>query len=88
MIVLMANHMLRPVGGYPQVEAWRHSGGWYRQVINDRAREDLGWRPRYDFSYVLDRLAAGDDPRSRLSLAVGSKGYHAHKSVEGPYPVE
>ena len=48
-----------------------------------RARRDLGWAPRYDFAYALERLAAGEDPRSPLALEVGAKGYHAESS--GPY---
>lgn len=78
----------------PEYEAEYARRGWQmfpsidRVYVNDRARKDLGWRPRYDFRYVLDRLAAGEDPRSSLSRAVGSKGYHAHKFAEGPYPVE
>jgi UDP-glucose 4-epimerase len=56
--------------------------------VNERARNELGWRPRYDFRYVLDRLKARADPRSPLSRAIGSKGYHADKFSEGPYPVE
>jgi len=66
---------------------WRMFAGIDRVYVNERARNDLGWRPRYDFGYVLERLRAGDDPRSPLSLAVGSKGYHDRKFVEGPYPV-
>jgi UDP-glucose 4-epimerase len=66
---------------------WRMFPGIDRVYVNERARNDLGWRPRYDFRYVLDRLRSGVDPRSPLSLAVGSKGYHAHKFAEGPYPV-
>ena len=38
---------------------------------------ELGWPPRYDFRHALDRLAAGEDPRSPLARAVGAKGYHA-----------
>jgi UDP-glucose 4-epimerase len=56
-----------------------------RVYVNDRARNELGWRPRYDFRHALDRLQAGDDPRSRLALAVGAKGYHAVST--GPYTV-
>ncbi len=66
---------------------WRMFPGIDRVYVNERARKDLGWRPRYDFRYVLDRLRAGADFRSPLSRAVGSKGYHAHKFAEGPYPV-
>ena len=56
---------------------WRMFPGIDRVYVNDRARADLGWTPRYDFRYVLDRLKAGDDPRSPLARAVGAKGYHA-----------
>ena len=47
-----------------------------RVYVNDRARRDLGWTPRYDFRLALDRLAAGDDPRSELTHTIGAKGYH------------
>jgi nucleoside-diphosphate-sugar epimerase len=78
----------------PQYEAEYERRGWKmfpgidRVYVNERARAELGWRPRYDFRYVLDRLRAGDDPRSPLARAVGSKGYHSRKFAEGPYPVE
>jgi UDP-glucose 4-epimerase len=48
-----------------------------RVYVNARARHDLGWSPRYDFRWALDRLAAGEDPRSPLALAIGAKGYHS-----------
>jgi hypothetical protein len=57
-----------------------------RVYVNDRARKALGWEPRYDFRHVIDCLKAGDDPRSPLARAVGSKGYHARKHAAGPYP--
>ncbi|MCI0640904.1 MAG: NAD(P)-dependent oxidoreductase [Gemmataceae bacterium] len=66
---------------------WKMFPGIDRVYVNERARKDLGWRPRYDFRYVLDCLRAGADPRSPLARAVGSKGYHAHPFTEGPYPV-
>ena len=48
-----------------------------RVYVNERARRELGWRPRHDFASVVARLAAGeDDFRSALARAVGSKGYH------------
>ncbi len=56
---------------------WIMFPGIERVYVNERARKDLGWRPRYDFAYVLGRLKAGQDFRSPLSRAVGSKGYHA-----------
>ncbi|HXJ18448.1 MAG TPA: NAD(P)-dependent oxidoreductase, partial [Candidatus Polarisedimenticolia bacterium] len=60
----------------------------YRVYVNERARSELGWRPRYDFNCIIDLLRAGDDPRSPLARSVGSKGYHAEPFSEGPYPVE
>jgi nucleoside-diphosphate-sugar epimerase len=67
---------------------WKMFPSIDRVYVNARAREELGWRPRYDFGYVLDRLKAGEDPRSPLARAVGSKGYHASTFAGGPYPVE
>lgn len=60
---------------------WRMFPGIERVYVNERARKDLGWRPRYDFRHVLDSLKAGADPRSPLSRAVGSKGYHKPYTV-------
>ncbi|GGH04585.1 NAD-dependent epimerase/dehydratase family protein [Pedobacter zeae] len=58
-----------------------------RVYVNEKARCELGWKPKYDFGYVLDCIAAGKDFRSQLSLDVGIKGYHAETFTEGPYPV-
>jgi UDP-glucose 4-epimerase len=67
---------------------WRMFPGIERVYVNERARKELGWQPRYDFPHVLAKLKAGMDPRSELSRLVGSKGYHADDFAEGPYPVE
>jgi UDP-glucose 4-epimerase len=67
---------------------WRMFPSIGRVYINQRAREELGWQPRYDFKSILDRLAAGDDLRSPLARTIGSKGYHAAVFADGPYPVE
>jgi UDP-glucose 4-epimerase len=67
---------------------WRMFPSIGRVYVNQRARDELGWRPRYDFRFILDRLAAGDDPSSPLARAIGSKGYHADAFPDGPYPVE
>jgi UDP-glucose 4-epimerase len=67
---------------------WKMFPGIDRVYVNERARRELGWRPRYDFRHVLERLKAGESARSALALAVGSKGYHARTFEEGPYPVE
>jgi nucleoside-diphosphate-sugar epimerase len=54
---------------------WRMFPSIERVYVNARARRELGWSPRYDFRRVLGLLAAGEDPRSPLARAVGSKGY-------------
>ena len=58
-----------------------------RVYVNDAAREDLGWRPKYDFAHILTCLKTGNDPSSLISQQVGSKGYHDQVFEEGPYPV-
>jgi UDP-glucose 4-epimerase len=56
---------------------WRMFPGIDRVYVNARARNELGWAPRWDFRHALDLLRAGEDPRSSLAAEVGSKGYHA-----------
>jgi nucleoside-diphosphate-sugar epimerase len=56
---------------------WRLPDGIGRIYVNAAARRDLGWEPKFTFGRVLERLAAGLDPRSDLARAVGAKGYHA-----------
>jgi UDP-glucose 4-epimerase len=55
---------------------WRMFPTIDRVYVNQRARTELHWWPRYDFRYVLNRLQSGEDPRSPLAREVGSKGYH------------
>lgn len=68
--------------------------GWHmfdsidRVYVNELARRELGWEPRYDFAYVLDRLRANEDFRSPLAQAIGAKGYHEEVFEEGPFPVD
>ncbi|MCX6044002.1 MAG: NAD(P)-dependent oxidoreductase, partial [Chloroflexi bacterium] len=59
-----------------------------RVYVNEKARLDLGWNPRYNFDYILEQLRLGQTFRSPLSRAVGVKGYHADKFTDCPYPVE
>jgi nucleoside-diphosphate-sugar epimerase len=59
-----------------------------RVYVNALARQELGWRPMYDFQHVLNCLKAGQDWRSPLAIAVGTKGYHEEEFGERPYPVE
>ena len=78
---------------FPDFEAEYARRGWSmfpsidRVYVNARAREGLGWRPRYDFARLLECLKRNEDPRSPLARAVGVKGYHAETFEEGPYPV-
>jgi nucleoside-diphosphate-sugar epimerase len=78
----------------PRYQAEYERRGWKmvpsieRVYANDRARNELGWRPRYDFEHLIDRLKAGKDIKSPLARLIGSKGYHAKMFAEGPYPVE
>lgn len=58
-----------------------------RVYVNDRAVQELGWRPRYDFQHVLRCMREGSDFRSPLAREVGSKGYHPTVFKEGPYPL-
>jgi len=78
----------------PNYEAEYNRRGWKmlsnigRVYVNERARNELGWRPRYDFSFLISRLSADADPKSSLARLIGSKGYHPHVFADGPYPVE
>jgi nucleoside-diphosphate-sugar epimerase len=68
---------------YPHFDEIYAGRGWTmlpsidRVYVNAHARDELGWAPAYDFGSALDRLAAGEDPRSALALMIGAKGYHA-----------
>lgn len=79
---------------FPECEALFAARGWKlfpkldRVYVNQRARDELGWNPRYDFRHVLDCMASNRDFRSSLALEIGSKGYHDQSFAEGPYPVE
>ena len=66
---------------------WKMFAGIERVYVNERARQELGWRPRYDFRRIIDCLRAGDVPGSPLARMVGSKGYHDREFKDGPYPV-
>ena len=78
---------------FPEYEVEYARRGWRmfptidRVYVSQRARDELGWRPRHDFGAVLRCLRAGEEPRSALARAVGSKGYHDRSFAEGPYPV-
>lgn len=76
----------RRVPGWEAVygeRGWRVPPALDRVYVNDRARALLGWAPRWDFAHALERLRAGEPPRSALAVAVGAKGYHPQP--HGPY---
>jgi len=56
---------------------WRMFPSIDRVYVNERALQQLGWRPKHDFRALLARLAAGDGLPSALARTIGRKGYHA-----------
>jgi UDP-glucose 4-epimerase len=68
------------------VRGWRMFAGIDRVYVNDLARRELGWQPRYDFAYAISQLRAGHDHRSELARTIGVKGYHAAEFANGIYP--
>lgn len=68
--------------------AWKMFDKIDRVYVNEAARKDLGWQPRYDFAYVLECVRTGQYPKSPIAQIVGSKGYHNQVFKEGPYPVQ
>jgi UDP-glucose 4-epimerase len=68
---------------FPDFEAFYARRGWQmfpsvdRVYVNGKARRELGWDPRYDFAWALERLREDQDPVSDLARTVGRKGYHA-----------
>jgi UDP-glucose 4-epimerase len=61
-------------------KGWAMLPGIDRVYVNTLALQELGWWPAYDFGRALTRVAAGEDPRSPLAIAVGAKGYHAEST--------
>src|SRR3712207_488999 len=78
---------------FPDYEEESSCRGWSmlpdidRVYVNHRAQEELGWKPRFDFRYLLERLQRGESVFSTLARAVGSKGYHPRSFEDGPYPI-
>jgi len=78
---------------FPESEALYAARGWKlfptigRVYVNQLARSELDWQPKYDFRHVLECLRGVRDFRSALARVIGSKGYHDRTFDEGPYPV-
>ena len=70
-----------------QRRGWKMFSFVDRVYVNERARRELGWKPRYDFAHIIDRMKSGENVRSSLAQTIGSKGYHPATFSHGPYPV-
>jgi len=68
--------------------SWKMVPSIDRVYVNERARRELGWQPRYDFKFLVGRLRLCQDTKSPLARLIGSKGYHAESYADGPFPVE
>ena len=66
---------------------WRMFPSIDRVYDNALARRELGWRPRWDFAAIVERLRSTGDIRGPLAREVGVKGYHAERFEGAPYPV-
>jgi UDP-glucose 4-epimerase len=76
--------------GWEEVYAgrgWRMFPTIDRVYDNALARRDLGWRPKWDFAAVLQRLQEIGDIRGPLAKTIGAKGYHPERFEGTPYPV-
>ena len=67
---------------------WKMYADIDRVYVNDKARRDLGWQPKHDFSSVLARVASGGEVLSDLARDVGVIPYHDQVFEDGPYPVD
>lgn len=79
---------------YPEYEDLYKRKGWKmfpkigRIYVNEKARKDLNWNPKYDFKYILNCLKEERDFKSKLAREIGIKGYHEEKYKDGIYPVD
>jgi nucleoside-diphosphate-sugar epimerase len=66
---------------------WKMFPSIDRVYVNEKARNELGWQPKYDFKYIMQQLQATNELRSPLAVQIGAKGYHTEKFIDGPFPV-
>ena len=83
----VVRRLFPPCEAVYQARRWELFSSIDRVYVNQRARTELGWQPKYDFQHVLECARSGEDFRSPLARAVGSKGYHSTVFAQGPYPV-
>lgn len=70
------------------LKRWKMFESIDRVYVNDKARTELDWTPKYDFEYLLDSVISNRDHLSPLSIKIGMKGYHDQNFEDGPYPTE
>jgi UDP-glucose 4-epimerase len=58
-----------------QRRGWRLSAGIDRVYVNDKARRELGWSPRHDFRFAMERLREDTEYRSPLACAIGLQAH-------------
>lgn len=84
----LVRHYVRDYVDVYARRGWSIPDGLERVYDNAKARNELGWQPRYDFARVVETLKTQDDFRSPLARTIGSKGYHDEVFADGPYPVD
>ncbi|KAH7320688.1 putative oxidoreductase [Stachybotrys elegans] len=60
-----------------QTKGWKHLKRIDRVYDSSKAIEELGWKPKYTIHNTVACLAKGEEWRSKVTAAVGRKGYHA-----------
>lgn len=93
-LALVRSDPVRAVAQYVDFEeeyarrGWRLFDDFDRIYDNERARNDLGWEPHYNFAQAIECLRADQWPFSQLMRDVGIKRYHPGQSFDdGPFPV-
>ena len=80
-----------------EISGWKMSEDISRVYDNKKARIELQWSPKYDFSRMCDTLHAsmvsgmGPNIKSSRALQIGKKYYHSGSTEtvgEQPYPVD
>ena len=77
---VVARHVPEFAAAYAR-RGWKMFPSVDRVYVNERARRELGWQPAYDFRRVIAALSNGEDFRSPLARAIGSKGYHPARAA-------
>ncbi len=67
---------------------WQMFPNITRVYVNEKARRELNWKPKYDFAAALNALVKGEPYQSPLTFQVAPKRYHDEKFSDGPYPVK